>query len=111
MSYLLHLAVWDFDVHVASTVAKQLFKAHSALSWNEFEREVLKRLDGAVLPVQLAYKLSCDTGKMSYLKDDTDWADALRRLDEKAPGRRKNAVSMEVRNLVSLSGLLTTKID
>lgn len=89
-------------MHVVSSVAKSLLKAHSAMSWGEFEREVLKHLDGAVLPVQLAYRLSSDTGKMSYLKDDTDWADALRRLDVKAPAAHKNAVSMEVRNLVSL---------
>lgn len=101
-SYLFHLAVWEFDVHVVSNVAKSLFKAHSAMSWDECQREVLKYLDGAVLPVELAYKLSCDTGKMLYLKSDVDWADALSRLDAKAPGRRKNAVSMEVRNLVSL---------
>jgi hypothetical protein len=99
-SYLFHLAVWEFDVHVASSVAKSLLKAHSAMSWSEFKQEVLKHLDGAVFPVQLAYWLSGDTGKMSYLKDSSDWSEALHRLDVKVPTTCKNAVSMEVRNLV-----------
>jgi hypothetical protein len=102
ISYLFDLAVWEFDVHVVSTVAKSLLKAHSAMSWNEIEHRVLKLLEGAVLPVQLAYKLSGDTRKMTYLKGDSDWAEALRCLDARARVVRKNAVSMEVRNLVSL---------
>ena len=93
--------MWEFDAHVASSVAKSWLEAHTAMTWSEFEREVLKRLDGAVMPVQLAYRISSDTGMMSYLKDDTDWADAIRRLEAKIPLARKHAVSIDIRNLVS----------
>jgi len=93
--------VWEFDAHVASSVAKSRLEAHTAMTWSEFEREVLKRLDGAVMPVQLAYRISGDTGMMSYLKDDADWADAIRRLEAKIPLTRKHAVSIDIRNLVS----------
>lgn len=93
--------VWEFEVHVASSVAKNVFNAHSAMKWDEFERKVLKSLDGVVLPVQLAYRVSGDTGKMSYLKDEADWVSALTRIDAKVPLARKNPVSIEVRNLVS----------
>ena len=62
--------VWEFEVHVALSVAKNVFNAHSAMKWDEFERKVLKSLDGVVLPVQLVYRVSGDTGKMSYLKDE-----------------------------------------
>jgi hypothetical protein len=102
--------VWEFDVHVVLSVAKSLFKSHSVMSWNEFERAVLKHLDGAVLLVQLGYRFSGDTGKMLYLKNDTDWADALHRLDVKVPTVHKNAVSFEVQNLVSFIAITYQKI-
>ena len=52
-----HVAVWEFDVYIASGVAKSWFEAHTAMSWSKFEQEVMKHLDGAVMPVQLAYKI------------------------------------------------------
>lgn len=93
--------VWEFDVHVTSSVAKNTVRAHSAMTWNEMEKLVLKNLDGVVLPVQLAYRVSGDIGKMSFLKDNTDWEAALARIDSKVPLARKNPVSVEIRNLVS----------
>lgn len=42
------------------------------MTWNEFERKVLKNLDGIVLSVQLVYSVSGDIGKMFYLKDKLD---------------------------------------
>lgn len=99
--------VWEFEVHVASSVAKNIFNAHSAMKWDEFERKVLKNLDGVVLPVQLAYRVSGDIGKMSYLKDEEDWVSALARIDVKVPQARKNPVSLEVQNLVSTVMRLT----
>ena len=71
------------------------------MAWEKIEKEVLKNLDGVVLPVQLAYRVSGDVGKMSYLKDEADWESALARLDSKVPLARKNPVSIEIRNLVS----------
>ena len=83
-------------MQVLLNVAKSLFKAHSAMSWDECQQEVLKYLDGAMLLVELAYKPLCDTGKMLCLKSDADWADALSCLDVKAPGQHTSTVSMEV---------------
>ncbi|KAF8262287.1 hypothetical protein EI94DRAFT_1704899 [Lactarius quietus] len=82
--------VWEFDVHVASDMAKSKFQAHTAMSWNKFEKEVLKQLDGAVLPVQLAYRWSGDIGKMSYLKGELDWMSTLGHLEPKITLARKN---------------------
>ena len=65
-------SVWEFEVHVASIAAKNVFNAHNAMGWDEFERKVLQHLDGAVLPVKLVYRVSGDVGKMSYLKDEAD---------------------------------------
>ncbi|KAI9444148.1 hypothetical protein H4582DRAFT_2071725 [Lactarius indigo] len=91
--------VWEFDVSVASSEAKSVFKGHSAMSWDELQMEVMKRLRDAVLPVQLGYKLSGDLGKMSYLSSEDEWEAALTRLNAKIIVARKNAVSVEIQNL------------
>ena len=38
--------VWEFEVHVASSVAKNVFNVHSAMTWDEVEWKILKNLDG-----------------------------------------------------------------
>ncbi|KAI9443523.1 hypothetical protein H4582DRAFT_2054510 [Lactarius indigo] len=83
--------VWEFDVSIASSEAKSVFKGHSAMSWDELQMEVMKRLCDAVLPVQLGYKLSGDLGKMSYLSSEDEWEAALTRLNAKIIVARKNA--------------------
>ena len=62
---------------------------------------MLKNLDGVVLPIQLAYKVSRDIGKMSFLKDNADWDIALAQIDHKVLLACKNPVSVEIWNLVS----------
>jgi hypothetical protein len=69
------------------------------MEWCEFEKEVLKRLDGAVLPVELMYRFG-ESGKMSYLKGEEEWESTVKNLDAKIRGARK-LVAMEVRNAVS----------
>jgi hypothetical protein len=92
--YLAGNPVWEFEANVTTGEAKHAFSAHSAMDWTEFEKEVLKRLDGAVLPVELMYRFR-ETGKLSYLKDEADWRSALKNLDTKIRGARK-LVAMEV---------------
>ncbi|KAF8274612.1 hypothetical protein EI94DRAFT_1561097 [Lactarius quietus] len=81
------------------------------MSWNKFEKEVLKQLDGAVLPVQLAYRLSGDIGKMLYLKGELDWMSTLGRLEPKITLARKNPVSMEAREKHSAKGKCRQETD
>jgi hypothetical protein len=50
-------------VDINSRVAKRMFKAHSSMSWNTLKKEVSKYLDGAVLLLQPAYKLSGGCGQ------------------------------------------------
>ncbi|KAI9432842.1 hypothetical protein H4582DRAFT_2061431 [Lactarius indigo] len=83
--------VWEFDVSVASSEAKSVFKGHSVMSWDELQMEVMKRLRDAILPVQLEYKLSRDLGKMSYLSSEDEWEAALTRLNAKIIVAHKNA--------------------
>ena len=89
-------------MHITSSVATNIVRAHSAMAWGEIEKLVLKNLDGVVLLVQLAYRVSGDIGKMSYLKDDADWESALARIDSKVPLARRNGVSIKIRNLVKI---------
>ncbi|KAH9026936.1 hypothetical protein EDB83DRAFT_2319709 [Lactarius deliciosus] len=91
--------VWEFDVSVASSEAKSVFKGHSAMSWDELQMEVLKRLRDTALPVRLGYRMSGDLGKMSYLSSEGEWEAALTRLNAKIIAARKNAVSLEIQNL------------
>ena len=88
--------VWEFEVHVASSVAKNVFNMHSAMTWDEVEWKILKNLDGVVLLVQLAYRVSGDIGKMTYLKVEVDWVSALGRIDTKIPLACKNPISIKV---------------
>ncbi|KAH9166184.1 hypothetical protein EDB89DRAFT_1910890 [Lactarius sanguifluus] len=82
--------VWEFDVSVASSEAKSIFKGHSAMSWDELQTEVLKRLRDTALPVQLGYKLSRDVGKVSYLSSEEEWEATLTHLDTKITMAWKN---------------------
>ncbi|KAI9434305.1 hypothetical protein H4582DRAFT_2060250 [Lactarius indigo] len=91
--------VWEFDVSVASSEAKSVFKGHSVMSWDELQMEVMKRLRDAVLPVQLGYKLSGDLDKMSYLSSEDEWEATLTHLNAKIIVACKNAVSVEIQNL------------
>ncbi|KAI9452633.1 hypothetical protein BJY52DRAFT_1226005 [Lactarius psammicola] len=95
--------VWEFDVSVISSEAKSVFQAHSAMGWEEFRKEVLKRLRDTVLPVQLAFRVSGVSGKLSYLNDEADWESALNSINTKITTARKNAVSLEVRNIAKPS--------
>ena len=99
-NHLPDLPVWEFDVSVISSEAKSVFQAHSAMGWEEFRKEVLKRLRDTVLPVQLAFRVSGVSGKLSYLNDKADWESALNSVNTKITTARKNAVSLEVRNIV-----------
>ena len=94
--------VWEFEVHVASSVVKNVFNAHSTMTWGEAERKILKNLDGVVLLVQLVYQVSSDIGKMTYLKTEADWVSVLGCIDTKIPLARKNPVSIEVQKIVSI---------
>ncbi|KAH9026437.1 hypothetical protein EDB85DRAFT_2149151 [Lactarius pseudohatsudake] len=91
--------VWEFDVSIASSEAKSIFKGHSAMHWDKLQTEVLKCLWDTGLLVQLGYKLSGDIGKMSYLSSEEEWEAVLTRLDAKITVARKNAVSIEIQNL------------
>ncbi|KAI9431294.1 hypothetical protein BJY52DRAFT_1232177 [Lactarius psammicola] len=67
--------VWEFDVSVVLSEAK----------------------------IQLAFRVSGVSGKLSYLNNEADWESALNSVNTKITTARKNAVSLEVRNIAKLS--------
>jgi hypothetical protein len=52
-------------------------------------------------PVELAYKVTGDTGRASYLKNEDDFRSAMGRLCQKANNARSPTVCLEIRNIIS----------
>ena len=93
-------AVFKFQVDVVSGHAKREFSAVTDMSWMEFHCQVVSHLDANGDPVELAYKVSGDTGKASHLKNKADFEMAIGRVYQRASAARTRAVSMEVKNMV-----------
>lgn len=80
--------------------AKREFSAVTDMSWMEFRHQVVSHLDSNGDPVELAYKVSGDTGKASHLKNEDDFEMAIGRVNQRASNARTRAVSMEIKNMV-----------
>jgi hypothetical protein len=91
---------------VIASAAKKSFTAHTALTWDKFSNDVSIRLgDDTPKPIQLAYRISGESGKMIVLDNVVEWDDALMRICAKIKAARKHAVNLEVKNLVSVCEL------
>lgn len=90
--------VFKFDVEVVENGAKREFSARTDMPWGNFRRLVVGMLENP--SVELAYKLTSEPGKPSHLKTGEDFANAMKRLCQKALTARTKAVGMEIRNLV-----------
>ena len=90
-------------------VVKQSFMTHTSMTWVGFKEEVLTHLSDTPKLVQLAYKITSNTGKMSYLNNAVDWDTALTCLCAKVKMVRIHAVRMEIKNIVSFHDLLPKK--
>jgi hypothetical protein len=84
-------AVFKFQVDVISGSAKREFSAETDISWVEFQRLVLLYLDGKEGPIELAYKVSGDTGKASHLKNEDDFGVAMGRVYQRASNARSQS--------------------
>jgi len=95
-------------VDVIMSTAKRTFTAHTSMTWQEFKDEVSMRLgDDTPKPIQLAYKICGDVGRMSVLNNVVDWDSALTRVCTKVKTVRRRPVSLDVKNTVSSYDLLT----
>ena len=96
------LQVWEFNIDVVAADAKRSFTANTSMTWVKFEEEVVTRLDDDTpKPIQIAYKSTGDTGKLTHLKNVVDWDDVLTHLCAKMKMAHKHAVQVEIKNVVS----------
>ena len=98
----MHL-VFSFQVDVISSDARREFTAETDIPWEDFQRRILLYLENANGPVELACKVTGDTGKASHLKNEDDFKSAMGRLCHKANNARSRAVCLEIKNIVSAS--------
>lgn len=93
--------VFKFQVDVVGGDAKREFNAETDIPWEDFRRRVLVHLEDANGPVELACKVTGETGRASHLKNEDDFKSAMGRLCQKANNARSRAVCLEIRNIVS----------
>jgi hypothetical protein len=96
----MHL-VFSFQVDVISNDARREFTAETDIPWEDFRRRVFLYLENANRPVELACKVTGDTGRALHLKSEDDFKSAMGRLCHKANNARSRAVCLEIRNIVS----------
>ena len=70
------LEVWQFQVEVFYEDVKQTFTAQTDTTWEEFLENVYNLLSGPHSDVQLEFQLG-ETGQMSCLASEQDWAIAI----------------------------------
>ena len=80
--------------------ARREFCAVTDMSWIEFRHRVVSYLDSNDNPVELAYKVSGDTGKAYLLKNEADFEMAIGQVYQRASSARTRAVGMEIKNMV-----------
>lgn len=90
--------VFRFQVDVIDGNAKREFSAETDTCWKDFRSCVLGFLEN--MSVELAYKITGDTGKASHLKTEADFTSAMVRLCQKATTACTRAVGMEIKNIV-----------
>jgi hypothetical protein len=71
--------------------------------WTEFLERVLGHLDRPRDEIQLGYRIRGDARGPSYLICEYDWVLALRRVREKILSARKRAVTVELKDMVSMA--------
>ncbi|KAI9429411.1 hypothetical protein H4582DRAFT_2089266 [Lactarius indigo] len=91
--------VWEFRVEVIDDNIKHTFNAHTGMKWYELLDEVHRHFERPRSEVRVGYRISGDTGAMSYLASEYDWNDAIARLLGKVRSARTRAVSMEIKNM------------
>jgi hypothetical protein len=81
---------------------RRSFSAHTNMTWMEFVNKAHQHFDVPRAEVSLGYRLNGDTRMMSYLSCESEWNAALARLKEKVLAARTRAVTMELKNMVSV---------
>ena len=92
--------MFSFQVNVVSGEARREFSMETDGCWEDFRRRVVGYLENG--SVKLAYKIFGDAGKPTLLETVDDYTQAMERIVQKARVARTRAVSMDVKNIVSI---------
>ncbi|EGO22327.1 hypothetical protein SERLADRAFT_440352 [Serpula lacrymans var. lacrymans S7.9] len=91
--------VYAFTTSVVNDDSKMDFEATTDMDWVQFRRQVFNLLDGPEQDIQLAYKLSGDTGKPSHMNNHHDFTAVMDRLVNKARVAQTRVVMLEIKNI------------
>ncbi|EGN96715.1 hypothetical protein SERLA73DRAFT_154179 [Serpula lacrymans var. lacrymans S7.3] len=92
--------VYAFTTSVVNDDSKMDFEATTDMDWVQFRRQVFNLLDGPEQDIQLAYKLSGDTGKPSHMNNHHDFTAVMDRLVNKARVAQTRVVMLEIKNIL-----------
>ncbi len=82
------------------------------MMWENFHEKVLQYLEKAMGEIELACKVSGDTGGAIQMKSEADFKAIMDRVCQRAQNARTRAVSLEIKNIVSrLSPRTSTEAD
>jgi len=74
------LEVREFQVDVVDNNVKHTFTAHTDMEWHVFSEETHRYIASPCSEVLLGFRLSGNTGAMSYIRSEEDWARAVVQL-------------------------------
>ena len=94
--------MFSFQVNIISGEARREFSAETDGSWEDFRCRAIGYLESATGAVKLAYKIVGDAGKPTLLETIDDYQQAMERIVPKAKVARTRAVSIDVKNVVSV---------
>jgi hypothetical protein len=95
--------VWLFDVDVVDNRVRHSFETQTDTTWLELFSDMQKFLNRPPSDVCLGVRISGETGGMTNVTCEPEWAKCLIRLRERILVARTRAVSIEIRNLVSVT--------
>lgn len=95
--------VWLFHVNVVDSHVRHKFEKQTNTKWLEIFAEVQIHLNRPPSDLCLGIQISGETGGMTYDTCELEWDDCLILLQERILAARTCAVSIEIKNLVSVA--------
>lgn len=95
--------VWLFRVNVVDSYVRHKFEKQTNTKWLEIFAEVQICLNRPPSDLCLGIQISGETGGMTYVTCELEWDDCLILLQERILAARTRAVSIEIKNLVSVA--------
>ena len=94
-------SVWQFDVNITNGHINHMLVVQTDVRWTEFFERVLAHLNQPHNEICLGYRIRGDAHGPSYLMCEADWDSVLWRIQERIMSVRKQAVTIEIKDMVS----------